>query len=167
MSVTDLSYARNRRDENPAILALDLRGWNCAWAINGEDRPLHWGRLVAKDHMDGKPVPPSTRIAGIFRGLLEASVDRGVCAVVTEVKANPGPLWSVPPILATAFNVRYAELRDWVDELEVDRKAIRLWATVTIGKTIEDDLVASAIGMAVAAAKMMTRQWRGEQGLVG
>ena len=164
--MTDLSYARNQRDENTAILALDVRGWNCAWAIYSEAKPLFWGRLGARDHKDGKPVPQSTKIAGLFRSLLEAVADHDVSVVVTEVKANPGPIWSIPPLLAATLNTRYAELRDWIDELDADRMTIRSWATVTTGKPVEDELVANAIGLAVSAIKLLNRQRMGTQELV-
>ena len=159
----DLSYAKN---SGPAAtpkgsLALDTRGWSVGWAIIGEDAPQDCGMIAARDHVNGKPVPPSHKVAGLFRSLLMLGVKAQVDLVVTELKTKQGPVWMLPSLVAVALNARYGELKDWMDELNLDSKTIKSWATVLLGKPPEDDLVSSALGLGAVAARIKKRDGAG------
>ena len=154
MSVTDLSYARKRPGDRPRTLAIETRGWGCGWAVFEGDRPVDCGRASARDHVEGKPVPQSHRVAGLFRNLLQIAGEREVGFVVSEVKVRPGPVWMLPPLLAVAIECRFAELRDWQTQLGLDAKSLRSWATVILGKPPEDELMTFALGMAAVASKL-------------
>jgi hypothetical protein len=159
----DLSYAKKGGTPGaPAggprgTLALDTRGWSCGWAIVVEDKPQDCGMVSARDHVHGKPVPPSHKMAGLFRSLLVLGVRAEVDLVVTELKTKQGPIWMLPSLVAVALNARYGELKDWLGDLQLTEKSLRSWATVLLGKPPEDDLVASALGLAAVAARLRKR----------
>jgi len=155
----DLSYAKKGgpSGERNTTLALDTRGWSVAWAVVIGDRPGDCGMVAARDHVQGKPVPPSHKIAGLYRTVLELGLRHEVDLVVTEMKSKPGPIWMLPSLAAVALNSRYGELRDWMGDLGLDAKSLRSWATVLLGKPPEDDLVASALGLAAVAARLRSR----------
>ena len=158
MAIPDLSYAKKKDNEKPAILAIETRGWMVGWALAVENQPGDCGRLAARDHIDGKPVPASQRVAGVFRGLLNLALEHHVDLIVSEHKSKPGPLWAIPPILAAALQARYGELSDWMAELGMDSKQLRSWATVVLGKPPEDEILSAALGMAAAASRVRHRE---------
>ncbi|MBI4858737.1 MAG: hypothetical protein HY815_00455 [Candidatus Riflebacteria bacterium] len=150
MPVTDLSYARKRSAEHLVILGVETRGWNCGWALVTDGNPTAAGSIGARDHVDGKVVPQSHRIASLFGNLLEVARERQPLFIVGEAKAKPGPVWMLPPLLAMACGVRYVEMKDCLSLLNIDARSLKAWATVQLGKTPEDDLVAQALALATA-----------------
>lgn len=153
----DLSYAKKPAGGEPASLALDTRGWAVGWAVVTGDRPGDCGMLAARDHYHGKPIPPSHKMAGLFRNLLMLGIKHQCDLVVAEVKGKPGPIWMLPSLVAVALNARYGELKDWHAELGLDAKSLRSWATVLLGKPPEDELVASALGLGAVASRLRQR----------
>lgn len=156
----DLSYAKQ---STPAAgpkgsLALDTRGWSCGWAVVIGDTPQDCGMITARDHAEGKPIPPSHKMAGLFRSLLMLGVKHDVDLVVTEIKVKQGPIWMLPSLVAVSLSARYGEIKDWLGELNLDEKSLKQWATVLLGKTPEDDLVSSALGLAAVAARIRKRE---------
>lgn len=153
----DLSYAKKPAGGEPTSLALDTRGWACGWAVVVGDRPGDCGMLAARDHFQGKPIPPSHKMAGLYRSLLMLGIKHQCDLVVAEVKHKPGPIWMLPALVAVALNARYGELKDWHAELGLDEKSLKSWATVLLGKAPEDDLVASALGLGAVASRLRQR----------
>lgn len=154
----DLSYAK--QGGNAAAkgsLALDTRGWSCGWAVVVDDLPRDCGMIAARDHVGGKPIPPSHKMASLFRSLLMLGVKNEVDLVVTEIKPRQGPIWMLPSLVAVALNARYGELKDWLGELNLDEKSLKQWATVLLGKPPEDDLVSCALGLAAVASRVRKR----------
>jgi hypothetical protein len=158
MSAVDLSYAKKLPPEKgPVTLAIDTRGWAAGWALVEGETPVNAGFLSPHDHMDGRPVPPSHKVAGVFQNLIKIAVEAGIDMVVVEAKSKPGPIWTVGPLVAVATRARFAELRGWMEDLNLDSKSVRSWATVVLGKPPEDDLVATALGLGAVAAKLRAR----------
>jgi hypothetical protein len=161
MPITDLSYAARRpQGGRGVVLAIETRGWTCGWSlVAGADRPQDCGLFSARDHVDGKPVPASHRVAGAFGLLLGKAQEARVDLVVAEPRAKPGPLWTIAPILAVALHARYAELRDWMADLNIgsDRE-LRQWATLVLGRPPEDEVVSIALGMGAVAARARDRE---------
>lgn len=154
----DLSYAKQGTGAAAkGSLALDTRGWCCGWAVVVGDQPRDCGLITARDHVNGKANPPSHKIAGLFRSLLLLGVKNEVDLVVTEIKHKQGPIWMVPSLVAVALNARYGELKDWLGDLNLDEKSLKAWATVLLGKAPEDDLMASALGLAAVASRIRKR----------
>lgn len=158
----DLSYAKQGTRENgpKGSLALDTRGWSCGWAVVVGDAPQDCGMITARDHAEGKPIPPSHKMAGLFRSLLMIGVKHDIDLVVTELKSakQQGPIWMLPSLVAVSLSARYGEIKEWLGELNLDEKSLKQWATVLLGKPPEDDLVASALGLAAVAARIRKRE---------
>lgn len=155
----DLSYAKQVGDpaRPKGSLALDTRGWSCGWAVVVGDAPVDCGMITARDHADGKPIPPSHKMAGLFRSLLMIGMKHDVDLVVTEVKAKQGPIWMLPALCAVSLAAQYGEIKDWLGDLNLDEKSLASWATVLLGKEPEDELVSTALGLAAVAARIRKR----------
>lgn len=153
MSVVDLSYA-SRKPENLTILGLGIKGWMCGWATGQNGHPIRCGFLRVPDREEGEIVPPTRRVAMLFRALLDVCAKETVGFIMQEHQKSPtGPLWAVPAILSISTSCRYSELRDWMQALDVDERNLRSWATVALGQPPEHELVSQAMGIAAVGSR--------------
>lgn len=155
MTIIDLSYAKEAAPSPDSIhsMALFVRGWSVGWATFEGEVAKACGSLKVKDHHEGAPVPAARRAISIYGHVAQIAVSQRVKVLLSETQPTKSPLWSLPPVVSLMVGAVYGDVDDWEKHVGRDKKELKAWATVILGKPPTTDLEYMALGLGAAGAE--------------
>ena len=155
MTIIDLNYAKEAGPSPDSLhsMALFVRGWTLGWATFQGEVAQACGSMKVRDHLKGKPIPAARRAISVYQHVAQIAVQQKTHVILSETQPTKSPLWSLPPVVSLMVGAVYGDVDDWEKHVGRDKKELKAWATVILGKAPETDLEYMALGLGAAGAE--------------